>query len=237
MEQSKALSSIITKALPVSEEQAGKLTRYALMIHNENKRYNLTGHKSVEEIIDNLIIGSIAPIIRLDVPRGTYFADLGTGAGIPGIPLAIFIDQSKGVLFDSNNKKIKFINAVSRGYEINNIKGVSCRIEEEGRNPQYRGTFDWVFSRAMADIYTACELGAPLLKKGGHLFLFSRDMEIANKSEVQQHISSLELEIISETSQGKALKDEGMLFRQREECPPLFPRRIAAIKRERGKII
>ena len=238
VEQFKILSTLITRSLPVSKEQADKLTSYALLIHTENQKYNLTGHKTPEEIIDNLIIGSIAPVIKLNVPRGTYFADLGTGAGIPGIPLAVFIEKSRGILFDSNSKKIKFIENASKECGIKNIKGISCRIEEEGRNDKYRGTFDWVFSRAMADIYIACELGAPLLKKGGHLFLFSRGMELVEKQRVQQHVSSLGLEIIQERkNENKSMMDEGILFRMTGECPSLFPRRMAAIRRDREKIV
>lgn len=239
MEQFKTFSSLITKNLPLTTEKAEQLASYALLINEQNQRYNLTGHKTIDEIIHNLIIESITPVLKLNVPRGTYFADLGTGAGIPGIPLAVFIEESKGILFDSNKKKIKFINSSSKDCQIHNVTGVSCRIEEEGRNDLYRGTFDWVFSRAMADIYIACELGSPLLKKGGYLFLYSRDLELAEKNSVQEHISSLGLELINNTTtdESKSHKDGGLLFRKNKECPSLYPRRMTAIKRERENII
>ncbi len=237
MEQFETLSSSITKALPLSTEQTKKLVLYALSIHKENQRFNLTGHKSPEEIISNLIIKSIAPVTKLNVPRGTFFADLGTGAGIPGIPLAVFIKESKGILFDSNHKKINFINTASRECDISNIKGVSCRIEEEGKKDLYRETFDWVFSRAMADVYIACELGAPLLKKDGYLFLYSRDVAFAKNPHVGKHISSLGLELIKNVNnREKDYNGEGLLFKKQQECPALFPRRMTAIKRDRKKI-
>lgn len=238
MEQFETLTSSIIKALPLTAEQAKKLACYSSLIHKENQKFNLTGHKSPEEIIKNLIIESIAPVIELNVPRGTYFADLGTGAGIPGIPLAVFIEKSKGVLFDSNHKKIKFINAASKECEITNIKAVSCRIEEEGKKDLYREAFDWVFSRAMADVYIACELSAPLLKKDGYLFLYSKDLELTKNINVQKHISSLGLKLVTNANkEDKDHKDEGLLFKKREECPDLFPRRMAAIKRDRKKIV
>jgi len=238
VEQIKTLSSTITESLPLSTEQADKLGLYATLVHKRNQNFNLTGHKSPVEIINNLIIASIAPVIKLNVPRGTFFADLGTGAGIPGIPLSVFIKESKGILFDSNHKKIKFVNSASRECEINNVKGISCRIEEEGKNNLYRGVFDWVFSRAMADIYIACELGAPFLKQGGYLFLYTKDLELAENPHVQTHISALGLKLITKTNNtGRKQNDEGLLFKMEKECPALFPRRMTAIKRESKKIV
>jgi 16S rRNA (guanine527-N7)-methyltransferase len=242
VEQNEILSAEIRKKLSFTNDQADKLSSYAQLIHEENRKYNLTGHKTLEEIIENLILGSILPVKKLIVPRGTIFADLGTGAGIPGVPLAVFLNESRGTLFDSNSKKIRFIENAAEECKINNIRAVSCRIEEAGKNNEYRESFDWVFSRAMADIYTACELGAPLLKRGGKLFLYSREKELVRSPEFIKHLDNLGLEPDPEKSGGnkqveaRKAEEEGILLKNIRHCPHEFPRRIAVIRRESNKI-
>ncbi len=223
----------------MTKEKIEKLKLYAQQIFNENRKYNLTGHKTPEDIYSDLIEGSLLPLPGLDVPRGTYFADLGTGAGIPGIPISVFLEESEGVLFDSNIKKIKFITESAKKCGIDRISGVSCRIEEAGRDPQFRESFDWIFSRAMADLYIASEMASPMLKTGGFLYLYSRDRELADNINVKKHLHELGLELVPES--GKDLQEagpqpEGILLKKVAPCGERFPRRIAAIKRERDKI-
>jgi len=229
----------LSKTYSLDMEQIEKLKLYALQIFNENRKYNLTGHKSPDEIFTNLIEGSLLPLPGLNVPRGTYFADLGTGAGIPGIPISIFLKESIGVLFDSNIKKIRFIKEAAGKCGIQGITAVSCRIEEAGRDPEYRGSFDWVFSRAMADLYIASEMAAPLLKAGGFLYLYSRDMELAENINVKKHLGELGLEIMAgagNDTKEPGKKAEGILLKKVTSCGERFPRRITAIKRDRDKI-
>ncbi|MCL1834183.1 MAG: 16S rRNA (guanine(527)-N(7))-methyltransferase RsmG, partial [Leptospirales bacterium] len=152
------------------------MIKYANEIFNENKKFNLTGHKNLLDIIENLFVKSLIPVKNLDVPRGTLFADIGTGAGIPGIPIAIKYGEAKGALFDSNHKKVNFINRTAAHLGINNVRAAACRVEDLCREPNFRESFDMVFSRAMSDLYTVSELGAPLLKVGGLLFLYSNEI-------------------------------------------------------------
>jgi len=207
------------------------MIKYAAEIFNENKKFNLTGHKNLINIIDNLFIKSLMPLKTLNVPRGTLFADIGTGAGIPGIPLAIKYSESTGVLFDSNHKKINFINRTSKRLGINNVTAVAGRVEELCGEGDYRESFDMVFSRAMSDIYTTTELGAPLLKIDGLLFLFSGE-----KSELSdyivEHINILGLSVENLLSQS-SIKDntEILVLKKIKATDAKYPRRISAIKR------
>ena len=105
-----------------------KLITYAGLIYETNKKFNLTGFKTIKDIIINLIIGSLDPLFSLNVPRGTLFADIGTGAGIPGVPLAIFNDNWRGVCIDSNRKKISFVKSVIKECGIDNLEAYNGRL-------------------------------------------------------------------------------------------------------------
>lgn len=219
-------------------DRISKLISYAEAIHTDNTMYNLTGHKTLPEIMENLVIKSLEPLKNMNVPRGTLFGDLGTGAGIPGVPLAIKYDRCEGILFDSNQKKVRFINNTCRELGINNVKAVDSRIEDACRNTDYRGMFDLIFTRAMSDIYTITELGAPLLKTGGMLYMYVHIDRIELNEYISAHIAELGL---SETSPG--LKQysnenritEGLLLEKTGNTDDRYPRRIAVIKRMASK--
>jgi 16S rRNA (guanine527-N7)-methyltransferase len=229
----------ISLQFSLNRDQTEMIRQYALCLFEENRKYNLTGHKTIEDILDNLIEGSLLPLPGLDVPRGTFFADLGTGAGIPGIPISIFLEESTGVLFDSSIKKIRFIQEAAAKCGIDRISGVSCRIEEAGRAPEFRESFEWIFSRAMADLYIVSEMASPMLKTGGFLYLYSRDSELAENINVKKHLQELGLEVLPgswNNTKQPGERTEGILLKKGTQCGERFPRRIAAIKRERDKL-
>lgn len=216
------------------EHKLKTLLEYAMLINSENTKYNLTGHKTLHDIINNLIIGSLKPLDSLDVPRGTLFADLGTGAGIPGIPISIKYHESNGILFDSNHKKINFINEASLSLSISNISAIDSRIEDIGRLSEYRGLFDIVFTRAMADIYTVAELGAPLLKPGGFLFLYINKSQMNVDDYVINHIREVGLSpypLLNFRDTSVYNENEGLILYKENKTSDKYPRRMAIIKR------
>lgn len=208
------------------------LLEYAKHIHMNNAKFNITGHKSIDEIISNLIINSILPLSGIDVPRGTLLGDLGSGSGIPGIPLTLFNENLDTTLFDSNSKKIRFINSLARKFD-NRFRGVAGRIEEIGHDETYREKYDIITSRAMSDIYTVSELGSPLLKVGGFLILYTKENE-SSVPGYNDHFSQLGLTILPEYERHEFLKkesDEVFILKKSEKIPIKFPRRINSIKR------
>ncbi len=211
-----------------------KLDIYAQMIFQSNNRFNLTGFKTIEEIQSVLIAESLLPFAAINVPRGTLIADIGTGAGIPGIPLSILLEDAFFTMFDATQKKIDFIKEVIKKLNINNADAISGRVEEFGKNAAYRETFDWVTARAMADPYMTAEFGAPLLKTGGYLYLYTSWKQAELHEIAISHISELGLAELKDEAKQSVLKTGcgGLLFTKTRSTDIKYPRRINAIRRD-----
>jgi 16S rRNA (guanine(527)-N(7))-methyltransferase RsmG len=213
------------------------LLNYAYLIYSTNKKYNLTGLQSLHDIIVNLIIGSIEPFRSIHVPRGTIFADIGTGAGIPGIPLAIYYKAWNGVLIDSSNKKISFVNSVIRDLNLENLDSRCGRIEELARGTM-REALDIVVSRALGEMYFVMEAGAPFLKKGGFLYIYSKLGQDDMPQLLIEHGRRLGLSLMN---LGKYdyydIEQSGIIFLKTHVTDIKFPRNMAAIKREIKKYL
>ena len=159
------LDSLIAQtSLDVSERQREQLVGYVELLNKWNKAYNLTSVRDPMEMLVKHILDSIVVSPSLE---GNRFIDVGTGPGLPGIPLAIMNPDKEFVLLDSLGKRIRFIKQVIHELKITNVTPVQSRVEEyEAGNG-----FDAVLSRAfasMVDMVTWCH-HLPKLENG--LFL------------------------------------------------------------------
>ncbi len=140
------LSTLISKTdLKVSEQQIELLIQYVELLNKWNKAYNLTSVRDpsdmlVKHIMDSLMVG--------EVLNGKNFIDVGTGPGLPGIPLAILYPERNFVLLDSLGKRITFLRQVVFQLKLVNVTPVKARVEE------YQGelVFDGVLSRAFSSL-------------------------------------------------------------------------------------
>jgi 16S rRNA (guanine527-N7)-methyltransferase len=92
----------------LEQKQVELMKKYSSLVFEENQKFNLTGFKTMEEIVTELVISSVDCVDFSNVPRGTSIADIGTGSGVPGIPLAIAYPDLEFSLVDSNQKKASF---------------------------------------------------------------------------------------------------------------------------------
>ena len=151
--------------IELNEKQKELFFEYMNLLLEWNEKINLTAITEPNEIILKHFIDSIT--ISKYIDSRSYVADIGTGAGFPGIPLKILRDDTKVVLVDSLNKRIKFLDEVIARLELTNIKTVHSRAEEFGKNIEYREKFDVVTSRAVANLSTLSEYLIPLAKIDG----------------------------------------------------------------------
>ncbi|WED21841.1 16S rRNA (guanine(527)-N(7))-methyltransferase RsmG [Vibrio sp. JC009] len=159
------LDSLIEKTdLEVSEKQREELVGYVELLHKWNKAYNLT---SVRDPMDMLVKHILDSLVVSPHLNGKRFIDVGTGPGLPGIPLAIMNPDCEFVLLDSLGKRIRFIKQVLHELKIDNVTPVQSRVEEY----QPEEKFDAVLSRAFASMTDMVEWCRHLPKETTGKFL------------------------------------------------------------------
>lgn len=136
------------------------LLHYLFLLNKWNIAYNLTAVRNLESMVTKHILDSLAVLPWI---KGNRILDVGTGAGLPGIPLAMAQPEYQFVLLDSNGKKIRFLNEVKRQLNLDNIEIVQIRVE----NYHPAQGFDTVTSRAFSSLEQMIHWTQHLIAKGG----------------------------------------------------------------------
>lgn len=147
------------------EKQIKQFYEYMLLLIEWNEKINLTAITDPEEIILKHFIDSLT--INKYINENKTIADIGTGAGFPGIPLKIYRSDLKITLVDSLNKRINFLNEVITKLNLKDINTVHSRVEDFGKNKEYREKYDYVTARAVANLATLSEYLIPICKING----------------------------------------------------------------------
>ncbi len=140
------LSRLLDKAgISLSDHQKNQLVAYVDMLHKWNKAYNLTSVRDPNEMLVRHILDSVVVAPYLE---GTRFIDVGTGPGLPGIPLSIVRPEAQFTLLDSLGKRVRFLRQVQHELKLDNVQPVQSRVEYFPAEPP----FDGVISRAFASL-------------------------------------------------------------------------------------
>lgn len=152
--------------IEVSSEQAKKFEIYMRELKSYNSHTNLTAITDDRGIMIKHFIDSLFLLKAVDIPMGASMADIGAGAGFPGLPVLIMRPDIKLTAMDSVNKRITFLKHITGMLEIK-AELVHIRAEDAGRKPEYRDSFDVVTARAVAYLPKLLEYCMPLVRVGG----------------------------------------------------------------------
>lgn len=219
----KMLKSI---GLSINIEQQQRLLDYVQMIVEGLCRQRLVGTRDKKELIGHHLCDCLYPL-KFHIPGPGELLDLGTGAGLPGIPLKICLPGQHLYLLDSNQRKINFLISVSERLGLENVYTLPGRAEDWARDAGFRERFDTVVSRAVADTAVLAELALPLTKIDGDLLLYKGprgEAELAGAAEALRLLGGEIHEIYRYTL---PLGAERMIIRLRKafETPHLYPRK------------
>jgi len=170
--------------LSIDEKQLEQFNSYYETLVEWNEFMNLTGITEYDEVllkhfVDSLVLDPKSLVKKEEI----NIIDVGTGAGFPGLPIKIAFPETKVVLLDSLNKRIKFLDEVIKRLNLKGIKTIHSRAEDGGRNKDLREKFDIAISRAVANLSSLAEYNLPYVKLGGYFVAMKSgeiDEEAAN---------------------------------------------------------
>ena len=203
MINTKELSQILHQGcekmhLHLSHEIQIKLIEYLFMLKKWNKTYNLTAITDDKKIITHHILDSLAVVPYID---GETILDIGSGAGLPGIPLALALPQKKFVLLDSNHKKTRFLFYVIATLKINNVEIVHQRVETYNpRTSKIAKEFDIIISRAFSSLKEMFNKTKELCGSRCNLLAMkgktpTKEVEEINREEINKQIIVYNLDV------------------------------------------
>ncbi|WP_054958295.1 16S rRNA (guanine(527)-N(7))-methyltransferase RsmG [Paenibacillus dakarensis] len=155
------------RGITINDKQLDQFENYFKILVEWNEKMNLTGITERDQVYMKHFYDSISLAFYVDLKKVGSLADIGSGAGFPGIPLKICFPHIKLTIVDSLNKRINFLKHVAESIGLENVELLHGRAEEVARKHGYRDGFDLVTARAVARMAVLNEFCLPFVKVGG----------------------------------------------------------------------
>ena len=143
------------------------IQRYAELLLDWNRRVNLTGARTLDDVLAQIAGGDV--LLAMPWTGIGRVIDIGSGGGLPGIPLALAMPQVHFTLLEANSRKAAFLEHLAATLNLRNVAVATGRAEELGQRPELREQFDRAISRAAAPPAVLLELALPFVRPGGDL--------------------------------------------------------------------
>ncbi len=174
------IETILQERFPnLNQTQLGRFRRYFEILVEVNQVMNLTAITEEDQVAVKHFADSLTLLPYLERFGVKSLADIGTGAGFPGIPLKIACPDLQVTLIDSLEKRVGFLNRVIEELGLTGISAVHARAEDAGQNPKFRSQFDVSVARAVAPMNILAEYCMPFVRKGGHFIAMKGPAEEA----------------------------------------------------------
>ncbi len=184
---------------------------------------------AIKNVLDSL------GVLRLKWPQELHVLDLGTGAGFPGVPLAICRPKWNVVLLDSLRKRLRFLGEASVDLGLSNVTTLHARAEDAGQDKKHRQTYDLVVSRAVAHLPVLLELATPLVKVGGYFVAYKgseAEVEIEASSRAMESLQVV-LEQVFPMNLPLAMGGRNLLvFKKQASTSAAYPRKAGIPNRQ-----
>jgi 16S rRNA (guanine527-N7)-methyltransferase len=220
------------------QKQIRIIKEYLDMVHKFNKEVNLTGTKRKEDILVRHLLDSISILKfkedlfyrKVDVKK---ILDVGTGAGLPGMLLSIFLRDKLFYLVDKKEKKIEFLNLLADRLKIKNVRIIRGRAEELAREESYREKFDIVLARAVTKFNILCELLIPFCRINGKI-IFYKSLKVFDELKESRKVilklggreESLREVKVPYLNEFRAF----LVIKKNKKSPLIYPRKFKKIK-------
>ena len=215
----------------LSTEGIPSLIRYADLLVEKNKVMNLTAITEPGDIATLHFLDSVAMLTLADL-KEKKMADIGTGAGFPGMPLRIVEPSIRLTLLDSLNKRIDFLKEVCDDLGLSDVECIHGRAEEF--TVGHRESYDIVTSRAVANLQMLSELCLPLVKVGGYFLSMKSvdsEQEVNDAKNAIKTLGGRIEKVVDYTIPGTEVQHRLIFIKKMQETPKKYPRAFAKIKK------
>ena len=220
--------------IELSKLQISQFLRYAELLEEWNAKINLT-RVPAEEWVSRHFLDSIASSKACDFSKGGRLVDVGSGAGLPGIPLKIVFPSLKVTLLDSTKKRLDFIDVVISDLKLSQTETLHARAEEAGRNPKHREKYDFAIARAVARINILSEWMLPLVKTGGHVLMLKSEEiwdELDEGEKACKTLGGDDIEVIEVQIPESEVLRKIVSIKKKSKTPPAYPRAGGVINKK-----
>lgn len=218
-----------------NEEKYNKFIKYMRLVQEWNEKINLTAITEDEEFVKKHFIDCIKAFKSDEIKSAKTLIDVGTGAGFPGVPIAIMRDDLEVTLLDSLNKRINFLNLVVKELDLKNVKTIHSRAEDGARKVELRESFDVATSRAVANMAVLSEFCLPYVKVGGNFVALKGpaiEEELKNSTNALGVLGGKLKHVIEVTIEDTDLKHNIVVVSKKKECPKSYPRKAGIITKK-----
>lgn len=232
MNKEEFINSLKELNIILSEDQIASFEIYKNLLQEYNKKFNLTSLTTDESIYLKHFYDSICLMKIKELKSSSTLLDIGSGAGFPGIPLAIINSKLKITLIESNRKKCEFLKIIKEKLNLDNIEIINSRAEEYAK--ENRNKFDIATSRAVSHLSIIAELEIPALKLNGYFLPLKSNVQEEleeSYSKIQDLGTQLE-EIIEYTLPIENSKRTILKIKKIKETPKYYPREYNKIIKE-----